>query len=87
MIGQALWEWGARLGETFDMFGHVPGDHCVHELGHACDNRHLEHIACTVGGMATAEIRARDREPRLILSRQLLSPWVSQGVSPASFTP
>ena len=34
-----------RLGETFDMFGHVPGNHRVHQLGHARDNRHLEHVA------------------------------------------
>ena len=27
------------------MFGHVPGNHRVHQLGHAVDNRHLEHIA------------------------------------------
>ena len=37
--------WDARLGETFDMFGHVPGNHRVHQLGHALDNRHLDHIA------------------------------------------
>ena len=60
MIGQALWEWGARLGETFDMFGHVPGDHCVHELGHACDNRHLEHIACVGTDTGLTKLREND---------------------------
>ena len=38
-------ELDVRFGETFDMFGHVPGNHRVHQLGHTRDNRRLDHVA------------------------------------------
>ena len=34
-----------RRRETFDMFGHVPGNHRVHKLGRGLDNWRLDHIA------------------------------------------
>ena len=49
-----------RRGETFDMFGHVPGNHRVHELGRGLDDLRLEHIARVSANTGLTKLREND---------------------------
>ena len=42
--GAVRWWDAKREGKTFNVSGHVPGNHLVQQFGHAIDNWGLEHV-------------------------------------------